>query len=75
LSIGQIYLYDIDHVLNTKAEIVRVYLAPDANCLLSAINHCLRSRHYLNVVIVAKHPARQWLTRECVIWSAYQAVG
>ncbi len=52
----------IDHVVNKKAEIVRVYLPPDANCLLSVIDHCLRSRHYVNVVIAGKHPAPQWLT-------------
>jgi len=54
----------IDHVVNKKAEIVRVYLPPDANCLLSVMDHCLRSRHYVNVVISGKHPAPQWLTME-----------
>ncbi len=52
----------IDHVVNKKAEIVRVYLPPDANCLLSVMDHCLRSRNYVNVVIAGKHPAPQWLT-------------
>ena len=52
----------IDHVVNKKAEIVRVYLPPDANCLLSVMDHCLRSRHYVNLVIAGKHPAPQWLT-------------
>ena len=52
----------IDHVVNKKAQIVRVYLPPDANCLLSVMDHCLRSRHYVNVVIAGKHPAPQWLT-------------
>ena len=51
----------IDHVANKKAEIVRIYLPPDANCLLSVISHCLQSRHYVNVVIAGKHPAPQWL--------------
>jgi xylulose-5-phosphate/fructose-6-phosphate phosphoketolase len=51
----------IDHVVNKKAEIVRVYLPPDANCLLSVMDHCLRSHHYVNVIIAAKHPAPQWL--------------
>ena len=54
----------IDHVVNKKAEIVRVYLPPDANCLLSVIDHCLRTRHYVNVVIAGKHPAPQWLPME-----------
>jgi xylulose-5-phosphate/fructose-6-phosphate phosphoketolase len=51
----------IDHVANKKAAIVRIYLPPDANCLLSVMDHCLRSRHYVNVVIAGKHPAPQWL--------------
>jgi len=52
----------IDHVLNKKASVVRVYLPPDANCLLSVWDHCLRSRHYVNVVIAGKYQAPQWLT-------------
>lgn len=52
----------LDHVVNKKAEIVRVYLPPDANCLLSVMDHCLRSRHYVNVVVAGKHPAPQWLS-------------
>jgi xylulose-5-phosphate/fructose-6-phosphate phosphoketolase len=51
----------LDHVVNKKSEVVRVYLPPDANCLLSVMDHCLRSRHYVNVVIAGKHPAPQWL--------------
>ena len=51
----------IDHVVNKKASVVRVYLPPDANCLLSVMDHCLRSRHYVNVTIAGKHPAPQWL--------------
>ncbi len=47
----------LDHVVNKKADIVRVYLPPDANCLLSVMDHCLRSRHYVNVVVAGKHPA------------------
>lgn len=52
----------IDHVANKKSELVRIYLPPDANCLLSVMDHCLRSRHYVNVVVAGKHPAPQWLT-------------
>jgi xylulose-5-phosphate/fructose-6-phosphate phosphoketolase len=48
----------IDHVINKKAEIVRVYLPPDANCLLSVTDHCLRSRNYVNVVVAGKQPRR-----------------
>ena len=54
----------IDHVLNKKAEVVRVYLPPDANCLLSVTDHCLRSRNYVNVVVAGKQPAPVWLTME-----------
>lgn len=52
----------IDHVVNKKADIVRVYLPPDANCLLSVMDHCLRSANYVNVVIAGKHAMPQWLT-------------
>jgi xylulose-5-phosphate/fructose-6-phosphate phosphoketolase len=52
----------VDHVINKKASIVRIYYPPDANCLLSVMDHCLRSRHYVNVVTAGKHPAPQWLT-------------
>jgi xylulose-5-phosphate/fructose-6-phosphate phosphoketolase len=51
----------IDHVVNKKAEVIRVYLPPDANCLLSVMDHCLRSRDYVNVVVAGKHAAPQWL--------------
>jgi len=54
----------IDHVVNKKAEIVRVYLPPDANCLLSVTDHCLRSRNYVNVVVAGKQPAPVWLNMD-----------
>ncbi|MEO7058377.1 MAG: phosphoketolase family protein, partial [Lapillicoccus sp.] len=54
----------LDHVVNKKADIVRVYLPPDANCLLSVADHCLRSRDYVNVIVAGKHPMPQWLTME-----------
>ncbi len=57
----------IDHVVNKKAEVVRVYLPPDANCLLSVMDHCLRSRHYVNVVVAGKHPSPQWLSMEAAV--------
>jgi xylulose-5-phosphate/fructose-6-phosphate phosphoketolase len=63
----------ISHVLNKKAAIVRVYLPPDANCLLSVMDHCLRSRHYVNVVIAGKHPAPQWLPMDAA--AAHCAAG
>jgi xylulose-5-phosphate/fructose-6-phosphate phosphoketolase len=65
----------IDHVINKKAEIVRVYLPPDANCLLSVIDHCLRSRHYVNVVVAGKHPAPQWLTMESAVKHCTLGIG
>ena len=54
----------IDHVVNKKAEVVRVYLPPDANSLLSVTDHCLRSRNYVNVIVAGKQPAPQWLTMD-----------
>src|ERR1043165_2610730 len=57
----------IDHVINKKAEVVRVYLPPDANTLLSVTDHCLRSRNYVNVVVCDKQPAWQWLDMEAAI--------
>src|SRR5947209_2839457 len=51
----------IDHVANKKAEIVRIYLPPDTNCLLSVADHCLRSRNYINVIVAGKQPAQNWL--------------
>jgi len=54
----------IDHVMNKKADIIRVYLPPDANTLLSVVDHCLRSRDYINVIVAGKQPAPQWLDRD-----------
>jgi xylulose-5-phosphate/fructose-6-phosphate phosphoketolase len=65
----------IDVVANKKAEIVRVYLPPDANCLLSVMDHCLRSRHYVNVVIAGKHPAPQWLTMDAAVRHCTKGIG
>jgi xylulose-5-phosphate/fructose-6-phosphate phosphoketolase len=65
----------IDHVVNKKAAIVRVYLPPDANCLLSVADHCLRSRHYVNVVVAGKHPAPQWLTMDQAIKHCTAGIG
>jgi xylulose-5-phosphate/fructose-6-phosphate phosphoketolase len=65
----------VDHVMNKKAEIVRVYLPPDANCLLSVMDHCLRSRHYVNVVIAGKHAAPQWLSMEAAVTHCTEGIG
>ena len=65
----------IDIVVNKKAEIVRVYFPPDANCLLSVMDHCLRSRHYVNVVIAGKHPSPQWLAMDAAIKHCTAGIG
>ena len=65
----------LDHVVNKKAEILRVYLPPDANCLLSVMDHCLRSRHYVNVVVAGKHPAPQWLSMDAAIKHCSEGIG
>ena len=57
----------IDFVMNKKADVVRVYLPPDANCLLSVADHCLRSCHYINVIVAGKQPALQWLDMDAAI--------
>ena len=65
----------IDHVVNKKASIVRVYLPPDANCLLSIWDHCLRSRHYVNVVVAGKYQAPQWLTMDAAVEHCTRGIG
>jgi xylulose-5-phosphate/fructose-6-phosphate phosphoketolase len=65
----------IDHVVNKKAEIIRVYLPPDTNTLLSTIDHCLRSRHYVNVVVASKHPSPQWLDMDAAIKHCVAGIG
>ena len=54
----------IDHLMNKKADVVRIYLPPDANTLLSVADHCLRSKHYINLIVAGKQPAPQWLTMD-----------
>ncbi len=65
----------IDTVVNKKSEIVRVYLPPDANCLLSVYDHCLRSRHYVNVVVAGKYLAPQWLSMEAAVKHTTEGIG
>jgi xylulose-5-phosphate/fructose-6-phosphate phosphoketolase len=65
----------IDHVVNKKAEVVRVYLPPDANCLLSVADHCLRSRHYVNLIVAGKQPALQYLTMDQAIAHCTRGIG
>jgi xylulose-5-phosphate/fructose-6-phosphate phosphoketolase len=65
----------IDHVVNKKAEVVRVYLPPDANCLLAVTDHCLRSRNHVNVIVAGKQPAPQWLTMQQAITHCAAGLG
>jgi xylulose-5-phosphate/fructose-6-phosphate phosphoketolase len=65
----------IDHVVNKKAEIVRVYLPPDTNCLLSVADHCLRSRHYVNVIVAGKQPSLDYLSIDEAIVHCTRGIG
>lgn len=65
----------LDHVANKKADVVRLYLPPDANCLLSCFDHCIRSRNYVNVIVTSKHPSDQWLTMDQAIKHCTQGIG
>ncbi|HEY8030343.1 MAG TPA: phosphoketolase family protein [Gaiellaceae bacterium] len=65
----------IDHVVNKKAEIVRAYLPPDANCLLAVADHCLRSRHYVNVIVAGKQPALDYLTIDEAVAHCARGIG
>jgi xylulose-5-phosphate/fructose-6-phosphate phosphoketolase len=65
----------IDHVVNKKADIVRVYLPADANCLLSVFDHCLRSRNYVNVVVAGKHALPQWLNMDAAVIHCTEGIG
>jgi len=65
----------LDHVVNKKADVVRVYLPPDANCLLSVADHCLRSRNYVNVTVIGKQPSPQWLNIDAAIAHCAAGIG
>ncbi len=65
----------IDHVVNKKAEVVRVYLPPDANCLLSVADHCLRSRNYVNVIVAGKQPSPDWLSIQDAVLHCARGLG
>ena len=65
----------LDHVANKKADVVRMYLPPDANCLLSCFDHCIKSKNYVNVIVASKHPSRQWLTMEQAVLHCTQGIG
>lgn len=65
----------LDHIANKKADVVRMYLPPDANCLLSCFDHCIKSRNYVNVIVASKHPSYQWLTMEDAIEHCTKGLG
>ncbi len=65
----------LDHIANKKADVVRLYLPPDANCLLSCFDHCIRSRNYVNVIVASKHPRPQWLTMEQAVKHCTHGIG
>ena len=65
----------LDHAANKKADVVRMYLPPDANCLLSCFDHCIKSRNYVNIIVASKHPRPQWLTMEQAVKHCTQGIG
>ena len=65
----------LDHVANKKADVVRMYLPPDTNCLLSCFDHCIRSKNYVNVMVTSKHPRPQWQTMEQAVKHCTQGIG
>ena len=64
----------LDHIANKKADVVRMYLPPDANCLLSTFDHCIKSKNYVNVIVASKHPRPQWLTMEQAVQHCTQGI-
>lgn len=65
----------LDHINNKKPDVVRIYLPPDANCLLSCVDHCLKSKNYINTIIASKHPSYQWLTMKEAVEHCTKGVG
>lgn len=65
----------LNHLVTKKADIVRIYLPPDTNCLLSCFNHCIKSKDYINVIIASKHPRPQWLNMEEAVIHCTQGIG
>lgn len=65
----------LDHIANKKADVVRMYLPPDANCLISTFDHCIKSRNYVNVIVASKHPSYQWLSMEEAIEHCTKGIG
>ncbi len=65
----------LDHIANKKVDVVRMYLPPDANCLLSCMDHCLKSKNYVNVIVASKHPSYQWLNMDRAIEHCTKGIG
>ena len=65
----------LDHIANKKVDVVRMYLPPDANCLLSCVDHCLKSKNYVNAIIASKHPSYQWLNMDQAITHCTNGIG
>ena len=65
----------MDHIANKKADVARIYLPPDTNCLLKCFEHCIRSKNYVNVLVTSKHPRPQWLTMDQAVKHCTQGVG
>ena len=65
----------LDHIANKKVDVVRMYLPPDSNCLLSCADHCLRSKNYVNVIVASKHPSYQWLNMDQAIKHCTKGIG
>ena len=65
----------LDHAANKKADVVRIYLPPDSNCLLSVFDHCIKSRNYVNIMVTSKHPRPQWLTMDQAVKHCAQGIG
>ena len=65
----------LDHIANKKADVVRMYLPPDANCLLSCFDHCIKSKNYVNAIVASKHPSCQWLSMEQAVKHCTQGIG
>ena len=64
----------LDHIANKKADVVRMYLPPDTNCLLSCFDHCIKSKNYVNAIVASKHPSIQWLTMEQAVKHCTQGI-
>ena len=65
----------LDHIANKKADVVRLYLPPDTNCLLSCFDHCIRSKNYVNAIVASKHPSCQWLSMDQAVKHCTQGIG